>query len=637
MDEWAECNDPGELADKFEAFENLRSGVRRGPNPDYKKRNFHKQKDEAPRRENFREPFPQRRDENRRPEARRENTRFNNRTPDRNGQEGRKKLQCFSCGSYEHLRNKCPRLGQRTQAATNRVDVQPMPIEEGAPHILTAKISVPVSTPIDHKEKINELKRISLKCGTNVIEGIVDTGAQISVIRADLISDLLCDGAGKIKIVSAFGETELAQLKVIHMKINDGRHGEVPITCAISEKLVSEMLVSWSAFEALNANIELFGSEFSPVKDEVEEELHPVALSNEISSLGNDTTIGKRRLFVQLQKEDEMLKEAWDLAREKKENFGVQDEVLIHTEVVGGEEIQQVVLPLVKRQEVPHSTTGVSPFQLVYGRIPRGPLGLIKDAWTGESDIPTGASSSIEKYIDDLQERIRTAHEIAAGNTERAQESYTSRYNLRSKEKTFEVGEKVLVLIPSSSHKLLKTWSGPATVVQLTRPHSALIEFEDKSRREFHFNKLRPYIARVEQVGLIFEQDEEFGDISYAPTSKKERSFYDIQKHIHGQEVDVTREQKEELAAILNKYLDVFDKIPGQAKVPGHGIRVTEDCKLKRLHPYRVPVALQEEVERQVQELLDLRMIEPSESEWAHPVVCAAKKNGSVRLCVDYK
>ncbi|KAG8173268.1 hypothetical protein JTE90_000997 [Oedothorax gibbosus] len=72
------------------------------------------------------------------------------------------------------------------------------------------------------------------------------------------------------------------------------------------------MLMSWSAFEALNANIELFGSEFSPVKDDVEEEPYTVALSNEISSIGNDTMIGKRRLFVQLQKEDETLKGAWD-------------------------------------------------------------------------------------------------------------------------------------------------------------------------------------------------------------------------------------------------------------------------------------------------------------------------------------
>ena len=134
------------------------------------------------------------------------------------------------------------------------------------------------------------------------------------------------------------------------MKINDGRHGEVPITCAVSEKLVSEMLVSWSAFEALNTNLELFGSEFTQEETEVEEEPHLVALSNEMSRTEEDTTWGKRRLFVQLQQEDETLEEVWNLAREKKENFEVLNEVLIHTEVVGGEKIQQVVLPSVKRQ-----------------------------------------------------------------------------------------------------------------------------------------------------------------------------------------------------------------------------------------------------------------------------------------------
>ncbi|KAG8177923.1 hypothetical protein JTE90_027067, partial [Oedothorax gibbosus] len=132
--------------DKFEAFENLRSGVRRGPNPDYKKRNFHKQKDEAPRRENFREPFPQRRDENRRPEARRENTRFNNGHLTKRPGRTEKSYSVSLAGHTNIWENKCPRLGQRTQAATNRVDVQPIPIEEGAPHILTAKISVPVYT-----------------------------------------------------------------------------------------------------------------------------------------------------------------------------------------------------------------------------------------------------------------------------------------------------------------------------------------------------------------------------------------------------------------------------------------------------------------------------------------------------------
>ncbi|GFX59076.1 pro-Pol polyprotein [Trichonephila clavipes] len=32
--------------------------------------------------------------------------------------------------------------------------------------------------------------------------------------------------------------------------------------------------------------------------------------------------------------------------------------------------------------EIPHSTTGMSPFHLVYGRLPSGPISLLKEVWT---------------------------------------------------------------------------------------------------------------------------------------------------------------------------------------------------------------------------------------------------------------
>ncbi|GFX85386.1 hypothetical protein TNCV_3715601 [Trichonephila clavipes] len=35
-------------------------------------------------------------------------------------------------------------------------------------------------------------------------------------------------------------------------------------------------------------------------------------------------------------------------------------------------------------REIPHSTTGVSPFQLLYGRQPQGPLSILKSTWTGK-------------------------------------------------------------------------------------------------------------------------------------------------------------------------------------------------------------------------------------------------------------
>ncbi|GFY76859.1 retrovirus-related Pol polyprotein from transposon opus [Trichonephila inaurata madagascariensis] len=125
-------------------------------------------------------------------------------------------------------------------------------------------------------------------------------------------------------------------------------------------------------------------------------------------------------------------------------------------------------------------------------------------------NIPTTVSRSVEK--------LRKAHEIASETAEATQNNYASYYDLLSREKQFKVGDKALVLLPSSTHKLMKTWIGPATIIEITRPYSSKVELDDGGIRELHFNKLRPYIARVGQVGLIFDQDSDSGDLHYAPT-----------------------------------------------------------------------------------------------------------------------
>ncbi|GFS56633.1 retrovirus-related Pol polyprotein from transposon opus [Trichonephila clavipes] len=122
-------------------------------------------------------------------------------------------------------------------------------------------------------------------------------------------------------------------------------------------------------------------------------------------------------------------------------------------------------------REVPRNTTGVSPYQFVYGRLPNGPLKLLKEVWTGDKEIPTGSSKSIEEYLRALTEKLKQAHNLARGNSEKARAEYASRYNLRSREKRLTVGDQVLVLIPSSSHKLLKTWMSPTSIIELPRPH----------------------------------------------------------------------------------------------------------------------------------------------------------------------
>jgi len=49
-------------------------------------------------------------------------------------------------------------------------------------------------------------------------------------------------------------------------------------------------------------------------------------------------------------------------------------------------------------REVPNATTGVSSYMLVYGLIPRGPLAVLKETWTGERELPPDLGRSVEEY-----------------------------------------------------------------------------------------------------------------------------------------------------------------------------------------------------------------------------------------------
>ena len=42
-------------------------------------------------------------------------------------------------------------------------------------------------------------------------------------------------------------------------------------------------------------------------------------------------------------------------------------------------------------------------------------------------------------------------------------------------------------------------------------------------------------------------------------------------------------------------------------------------------------------VEEMIKDMLDKKIIQPSKSPWASPVVLVAKKDGNVRFCVDYR
>ena len=94
-------------------------------------------------------------------------------------------------------------------------------------------------------------------------------------------------------------------------------------------------------------------------------------------------------------------------------------------------------------------------------------------------------------------------------------------------------------------------------------------------------------------------------------------------------------EMTTEMNKLLEKYAKIFEPKGEATDLATHTI----DCKeqaIKTNH-YRVAAKYQPEVKRQIQEMLEDDIIEPCEGPFTFPLVVVKKKNGKLRLCVDYK
>ena len=94
-----------------------------------------------------------------------------------------------------------------------------------------------------------------------------------------------------------------------------------------------------------------------------------------------------------------------------------------------------------------------------------------------------------------------------------------------------------------------------------------------------------------------------------------------------------------DLQELLEQYSGLFE-LPQRLPHPrqhDHRIPLLDENQAIKVRPYRYPAIQKNEIERMVNEMKETDIIKDSTSSFASPVVLVKKKDGSWRLCIDYR
>ncbi|EYB93770.1 hypothetical protein Y032_0179g741 [Ancylostoma ceylanicum] len=103
--------------------------------------------------------------------------------------------------------------------------------------------------------------------------------------------------------------------------------------------------------------------------------------------------------------------------------------------------------------------------------------------------------------------------------------------------------------------------------------------------------------------------------------------------------IKTTTEYDEPLKGVVDRFDDlfgVFDQELTQTSLVEHDIE-TGSAQPIRQKARPVPLGTRIELRKILEDLVKRDIIEPSQSNWSSPIVLVRKKDGTLRLCVDYR
>ena len=241
----------------------------------------------------------------------------------------------------------------------------------------------------------------------------------------------------------------------------------------------------------------------------------------------------------------------------------------------------------------------------------------------------------------------------------------------------------MLILLPTDHNKLLMQWQGPYEVLERVGASDYKLRVKGKIKT-YHANLLKQYFPREEVTGQLQggqmclpvvekvgsdSQSSEIGSVERNGTEQEEANDGGVLEKVCSAMTDgesglgdgdnelllelpytsaketiadvilgpsLTGEQKAEVSQLLAEFTDVMTDVPGRTNLIKTNIQLTTDEPV-RSKPYPIPYATRDIINEEVGKMLELGVIEPSNSPYAAPIVLVPKPDGSIRFCIDYR
>ena len=212
-------------------------------------------------------------------------------------------------------------------------------------------------------------------------------------------------------------------------------------------------------------------------------------------------------------------------------------------------------------------------------------------------------------------------------------------------------------------------WRGPYPIVAKKSAMDYTIDFGNR-QKTFHINMLKKYIRRKNDANIIatdadrnttaamhihtpeilqiactsvIEDELESNEVDHMETGRKDKDLIHLptlksKENSHNVQInpDLSKDQDVQLRRLMNSYEDILTDLPGKTNLGEHDIKLVDSDPVRR-KPYPIPHALRGKVQEEIDSMIKQKIIEPSDSPYASPLVIVKKSDGTDRYCVDYR